>query len=234
MAAVSIVYGHIGAISGTNVVAGLNATVPTGTNNVILGNGAGANVGSGSYNVVIGSSADASGVSYSTAIGQGAVAKANYAVAIGHNVVNTAANSCVIGNSSNQLYTEDFGRGFIRYTQNAELDAGGYYSSYTLSGAEVLDGFLFFKSDLTGYVYWPDAVDIVDAFIAPEVNCMSYGYLGSWYSGSSDDYFNILAGTGVTYYGPGSLGDGESGIYTISLTNVTPGSEAVTITWYYN
>ena len=233
----SIVYGHIGTISGTNVVVGHDAAIPTGTNNVVLGNGAGASMDSNcSYNVIIGHGANASNASYSVAIGQGAIAKASKCAAIGKEVVNTVSNTCVIGNSSHPLFTESFGRGFIRYTQNGELNSGGYYSYGTISAAQLLDGFLFYKSDITGYLYLPKASEVVAAFADKEVNRMVVGYFGSWYTGSSGRYFDIINGEDdpLTYYGPSELSDGESGIYTISITNANVGSEAVTMGWYFN
>ena len=104
----------------------------------------------------------------------------------------------------------------------------------TLTGAQVIDGFIFFDTYNTGDVYFPTAADIVAAFVAPEVNCISYGYFGTWYNATSSYYINIHTGTNVTYKGPSTLSDGESGIFVVSLTNVTPGSERVTVTWYYN
>ena len=217
----SLSYINACGITATNVSIGVGASTD-GTYNVVIGSGAGANISSGAYNVVIGNGADVSGVSYCTVVGHRSAALANYATVIGDDVVNTVPNSCMIGNVAKPVSVCQNGAAYLRYTANGEFTS----SSVTATAAQLYDGFILDAvPSASSYLYLPTAAQIVAAFKAPRVGATVCGYIGA-YRTYGYNTATFVAGTGLTYYGPTSMYDGESAAYTLTLTNITPGAEA--------
>lgn len=98
-------------------------------------------------------------------------------------------------------------------------------ATVTYTARQMLGGVIVQTTSANTAATTATAADLVAGFNNPTVNSS----IMLWIIQSGANVITLTGGTGVTVTGTNTIGNNLTGVYLLTFTNVTPGSEAVTM-----